>query len=438
MTTLIDTNRETYFKLLDKMAECRVSIRTEARSLFPLTKAKYVRRGDGSGVIHLARERGGAWVEPTSSASDREIVFSGAQDVVEEISILAHELGHHHSTFQGYEEIRDRLDKDVSLATDAEKQSIYDEEVYAWDWARPILRKLGFSEMDRFEQIVAQSLDTYKGMWSSPMQSKSNLKHRKHYTTGVPPTTAIFQIMIKKPSAESGKEDYSCLGTGFFISKYGVFLTAKHVLDDEIEDSDGKTKSVLDFQGTNGLIALVILDGTGYPFAITDVAFHPVADIALGIAHQPLRENKPIVGLGISTCGVDQTEAPVGTKLLAYGFQRTKMGKDDATDTVVIDMNPQFYDGFVKEYYPNGFLLPKWAVYHTSVPLPSGISGCPLVNLATKGVVGISCTSLGGEPEDVEESTVTDIRLAFDMLVPEKLVGFSGTTVLDLLKSEAL
>jgi hypothetical protein len=61
------------------------------------------------------------------------------------------------------------LDRDVSLATDVEKNSIYDEEVFAWDWARVALSETGFAEMDRFEKIVKDSLETYKGMWSKKL-----------------------------------------------------------------------------------------------------------------------------------------------------------------------------------------------------------------------------------------------------------------------------
>ncbi len=125
---MTNSNREVFFKLLGKIAECGVSVRTEHPEVFRIRKAMYVRRDDGVGVIHLARERGGHWVTPTSTAADREVLFNGAKDVDEEICILAHELGHHHSTFVGYEEIRDRLEEDLKLATDAEKQSIYDEE----------------------------------------------------------------------------------------------------------------------------------------------------------------------------------------------------------------------------------------------------------------------------------------------------------------------
>lgn len=262
---------------------------------------------------------------------------------------------------------------------------------------------------------------------------------KSKYISNTPPETAIFQIMLWKQShIQEGWLDVMCLGTGFFVSKYGVFLTAKHVLDIEIEDSDGNLRKVLDFQQGNGLTAAILLNETVYPFAISDVLFHPTADIALGIARPPRIDNKQIPGVGISLCTIDNKEAAPGTKILAFGFQRTILNKLD-DDTIAVNFQPKYYDGYVKQYYSNGFLLPRWPVYHTSVPLPSGISGCPVINFQTKAVIGISCTSLSGQPdEDVEESTVTDIRQAFFMDVPPKLVGFAGKTLHDLVTSEGL
>lgn len=259
------------------------------------------------------------------------------------------------------------------------------------------------------------------------------------YTSNTPPETAIFQIMLWKQShIQEGWLDVMCLGTGFFISKYGVFLTAKHVLDTEIEDSDGKLRNVLDFQQGKGLMAAILLKETVYPFAISNVVFHPTADIALGIARPPLVDNRQIPGVGISLCTIDSQEATPGTKILAFGFQRTML-KISEDDTISVNFQPRYYDGHVKQHYPNGFLLPKWPVYHTSVPLPSGISGCPVINFQRKAVIGISCTSLSGHPdEDVEESTITDIRQAFSMEVPPKLAGFKGKTLYDLITSEGL
>ena len=169
---MTDSSREVYFKLLGKIAECGVSIRTEHPAVFRIHKAMYARRDDGSGVIHLARDQGGHWVTPTSMAADRETLFSDARDVDEEICILAHELGHHHSTFVGYEEIRDRLEKDVNLATDAEKQSIFDEEVFAWNWARSVIIDLRLVGTDYFDQVMKKNLETYKDMWRNETPAK--------------------------------------------------------------------------------------------------------------------------------------------------------------------------------------------------------------------------------------------------------------------------
>ena len=268
---------------------------------------------------------------------------------------------------------------------------------------------------------------------------KPKLLH-KNYKMRVPPETGVFQILINKPSENyPGKFDFKGLGTGFFISKYGVFLTAKHVLEDTVYEIHGKKIPAIDFQNGKGLQAVPLVNGTGYGCLIRDVVLHPTADIAVGLAQPPVQaDGTRYPGFAISVCALDSKQAEVGDKLHAFGYQRTALQENLEEDSVEINLNPRHYDGVVKAYHPNGFTSAKWPVYQISVPIPSGASGCPLTSLKTNGVIGVSCTSWCTADEDHEESTATDIRLAFDLPVPPNLVGFSGKTVLDLVKSEGL
>ena len=130
-----------YHQILDALAAKKIFIRTEAQMFLSGTKAKYVRAGkNGVTVIHLLREQGGFWLEPSSSTSDRERLLNGSSDIGEEICILSHELGHHHSDFKEYEGIRERIDSAPGTVTATERAAIYQEEEWAWNWGKKLLQ----------------------------------------------------------------------------------------------------------------------------------------------------------------------------------------------------------------------------------------------------------------------------------------------------------
>lgn len=244
--------------------------------------------------------------------------------------------------------------------------------------------------------------------------------------------------MIRKPSSVvEGQFDYKAVGTGFFVSKYGILMTAKHVFEDEIEEDRGKKKLALDFADGKGLIALVIMGGHAIPCPIKDIELHPTADIAISTIVPPDPDSIPIK-FGISLCVLASSPAKIGDKLVAYGFQRTEVSQDEVdNDTINIEMNPKYYDGYVKDYHKDGLRMIKWPVYEHTVPLASGISGCPLIEYKSQLVVAVSCSGWSTPQEDIPDSTATDVRLAFALPIPARLRDtVKGSTLEELLRLE--
>ncbi len=158
-------SRDVYFKILAKFEECEVAILAESRMVWVGPLPVYVRTPDRPhrAEVHVERESGGLQVWPghPKTNSSQAKLFHGAIEVSKEICQLAHELGHHHSPFAGYEAIMSRHELDPDSITAKERQEVYEEEMFAWAWARGFLADVGFAEMAFFEEYAAQSLGTY-------------------------------------------------------------------------------------------------------------------------------------------------------------------------------------------------------------------------------------------------------------------------------------
>lgn len=251
--------------------------------------------------------------------------------------------------------------------------------------------------------------------------------HHKNFKSNIPEQTAIFPIMLRIPEA-NGDFSYAGLGTGFFISKYGLFVTAKHVVEDDLQYANGK-----------GMEAWVVVDGQNFTCPIRDLDLHPVADIAIGCIASPKdAHGNTVKEFAISLQKICADKLDVGDKLFSYGYQRTKLFKEEESDTVVIDMKPHYYKGELLEYHPNGVSIARWPVYRHSVPIASGMSGGPLFHNGTSLVVGVNCTGDSTSTEDIEHGTGTDIHLIFDMTIKSPIPGFEGKTIKEILNSENL
>lgn len=251
--------------------------------------------------------------------------------------------------------------------------------------------------------------------------------HHKNFKSNIAEQTAIFPIMLRIPE-ENDRFSFAGLGTGFFISKYGLFVTAKHVVEEDQHYANGK-----------GMEAWIIIDGQNFTCPIIDLDFHPTADIAIGCIAQPRdAQGNRVKGFAISLQKICAEKLNVGDKLFSYGYPRTKLAKDDETDTVTIDMKPYYYKGELLEYHPNGVSIARWPVYRHSVPIASGMSGGPLFHNGTSLVIGVNCTGDSTPTADVEHGTGTDIHLILDMVIKSAIPGFQGKTIKEILVAENL
>jgi hypothetical protein len=152
------------------------------------------------------------------------------------------------------------------------------------------------------------------------------------------------------------------LGTGFWVTSAGHFITCKHVVE---QLKEGQFPAIGQPFGS---------DRSQY-FAIVNTKCHKTWDIALGKAHDG--DPKPFFApyRGLIAQGLDFT---------CFGFG--SWSKDDATKCMEIDA--RLLKGHVTKTHDARDHLPSPSVFEVSMPVPKGFSGVPLlVNGEVIGVV---------------------------------------------------
>lgn len=169
------SDEDLYRLVLTALGRDKLRIRTESTVVFPGLTARYERPD----IIRLARPTGGLWALP-GNVEAQEALLAGATHVFDELSLLAHERGHHLSTFDDYEEIRSRLDIDIGTVSDDDKHAVFEEEEFAWREAEKLLRSLGVTDLGRFEIVKARHLGTYLDMWPNRQRPAKRFSEGNH------------------------------------------------------------------------------------------------------------------------------------------------------------------------------------------------------------------------------------------------------------------
>ncbi len=194
------------------------------------------------------------------------------------------------------------------------------------------------------------------------------------------PSHAIFPII------KHDRNGFICLiGTGFFIAENGLFLTAKHVLMDVLDDNGNQTHAISLVQ---------FLEGSYVIRPILKCSSHEVADISVGISAPMASSNGKT--LKNKLIKLTSNIGEVGKGVFTYAYPKTVI-KHSAKQT--LHFNVDYYKGFIQKDYPNGrdkILLPG-ACFQTSMYIHGGASGGPVFN--DEGVVcGVNSTGYENEP----------------------------------------
>lgn len=233
----------------------------------------------------------------------------------------------------------------------------------------------------------------------------------------IDPHTVIFPIL-----KEVGKNKNRLVGTGFFITKIGHFVTAKHVILDVIDVVTGKQHAPIHaahfVEGTKVLVR-----------HITNVSVSNDSDVAVGkmdyhvidATGDPLMNKVPRF----------TTEAPdLGTPVCTFAYPESDAVFEKGKPAT---FRPKYYEGSMVEHSeePRDPHLVSWPHYRTSITLFGGASGGPAFD--SKGrVFGVNC--VGGIKGASYMARATEL---LPLVVPE-YPGDSERTVQDLAKTSEI
>ncbi len=235
------------------------------------------------------------------------------------------------------------------------------------------------------------------------------------------PQTGVFPI-LKTIDADTTQ----MVGTGFFITNIGHFVTAKHVIEDVYDFNKKKQLSQIHaVHFVNGAQILVRHITKIFPSLISDLVigkmdFHIVNDTGL-----PLYNSVPIF---------TTTPPPKESSVVTFAYPCTdKIHRRGVKGKFVAGE----YEGKLIKHSetPRDTVLVSWPYYETSIDVKGGASGGPVYDYQGR-VIGVNCVSGLGTSYMARTKELLELR------VPEHPFNPSGhrdgPTVIELIHKGAI
>jgi hypothetical protein len=210
------------------------------------------------------------------------------------------------------------------------------------------------------------------------------------------PSQAIFPVFKEL----NGKWDL--LGTGFFISTLGIFVSAKHIFVDENNEPRHHLKTLHFFENKSYMVRDI--------FAVT---INNQADVGIGQL-QPIHHKRTGAPLKNKIVTLTTQTLKIGEKIFTYAHPITTI--QSKSKLVEIRCHPQFYEGKVTEFYPDkrdSCMLPS-PCYRTDMQIHGGASGGPVFR-TNEQVCGINSSGYDTKPPPI--SYVSRINEILDLKI---------------------
>ncbi len=193
-----------------------------------------------------------------------------------------------------------------------------------------------------------------------------------------------------------GSNQYKFVATGFFITDSGLFVTAKHALEGFSPER---------------LVAWQFLPNNEYfPRPILAFSCHATCDVAVGQLVRAVNESGEL--LINNKYMLTTTPPPIGEHVATYAYPNTKIEHTKIGQR--LHFNPDFYEGLLEEYIPNGVVLLRGPCYRTSMVIHGGASGGPVAS-PSRPVFAINSTGMNGM--DVSHASRIDEILSLSLTV---------------------
>ena len=184
----------------------------------------------------------------------------------------------------------------------------------------------------------------------------------------VPPGSGVIPIL-----KELAPGELAVVGTGFFVTRYGLFATARHVLEELARLDRGQLAA-----------GYVLEDASPERLVLRDIvaiSFSTTADVALGQASHALPNNRVRLSF---------VRPAANERLLTYAYPENEVMKfGDAANPPILRAN-WFTGSFTRQVLPSEHPYIPHPYYETSVEIRSGASGSAIFNSAGD-VVAIAC-----------------------------------------------
>ena len=253
----------------------------------------------------------------------------------------------------------------------------------------------------RAKELLAVGYEHAFGLEDSCLPTSKDIPrdHKAFLSDGTEISATLGVVPILR-ELEKGK--LQVIGTGFYITRYGLFPSARHVFDDIIEAGDRSGKTLRIFHDTGEKIHIR---------HVTKISIANQADIVMGQADNFLAKfpDDPLLNVRAKlTLEVPKT----ATKLVTFAYPRNKLL--DFTDrSKPVTMFASRFDGeFVCVEDPPKYDEHQVETYQTTVPIEGGASGGPFFDEAGR-VFAIARSSMdfkGSEHEGATTSLVTPLR----------------------------
>ena len=246
---------------------------------------------------------------------------------------------------------------------------------------------------------------------------------------------------------ENGRTIPGSFGTCFFVSTFGLFLTAAHVVTRDAPKSASdhfrirtpglepaprralhERLVVMQFSHNIDVplryrrLGLERSSGHGVALAI-----HDRYDVAIGCVC--LGPGRVAGGIRVPALHLAEVEPAAGEPVTAYGFAGARTGVIEP-DAIAIDLRPRPSSGELVQLEPSHPVGP--VLVHSAI-VQGGASGGPLLRTSDRAVLGVSTKGMrGASPtsEEYQTSYAVDVRPVIDWPIP----FLEGRTLRDLSK----